>query len=629
MIERNELSRRHFLLATGGTAAAAALAGCSGDSNENGNNESNGSSQGTQKSAAGDGTGSNPSEGDGNQSGKVTTEKGPGKSDRIYRLISPSLTSFDPVSATALPSIAVIMNIFDALTNYPSGKVAVENLLATGYETSSDGKKYTLTLKDGVKFSNGETLSASDFVYSFERLAASEHTQRSGFLLDDLGVKHETDSEGNYKSGTLAVSAEDEQTLSIELSEGNPAVLEIVAYSAFAAVPEGIVGDIEGENGKMSYEKFATSNPVGAGPYTLETWKSGTEAKISARNDYHGKGPMTAGTHWQIVEESNAQYTYSVLNRNTDTPTVPNAQYDPDAVTVEGENESGYGYGTYQLENGLSADLYRTELLSTYYYGFNCRAVPQYVRKAVAYANNNQEIIDEVFKTPSKAAYNFVPPKIYPGGRSAYEKHAKKYPYGYKEAQLDKARQIMEENGHGPNNLYTFTMTVTPSNTWNSILNILRDKLRSAHIQMKIKSTTASTLFEQVYSGNTEAYRLSWFADWPSASNFLKILYPPSTDTSSDENLTGFNWLDSNPANRAASAWESIQSNPRPEADKQARNKASVSMLEAVWDGVPVIPITHSISTFMEYPWVHKPRIGAMGLERQKHNLVEIGERKA
>ncbi|EMA55057.1 MULTISPECIES: ABC transporter substrate-binding protein [Halococcus] len=634
-MDESDLSRRRFLQATGGAAAAAALAGCSGGGGGDNGSDGNGSGGGgsgnesTPAGTEGDASGGNASGGSGNQSGQQTTEEGPGKTDRTYELTAGTMTTFDPVAATDTESGRVIQNVFDALTNYPSGKINVENLLVSEYETSNSETTYTFTLKEGATFSNGDTVTASDIVYSFERLAGSEHTRRSGFILGDLAVTHETDGEGNYQPGSLGVSAEDERTVTMELSEANPAALEIMAYSAFSAMPENIVGDVPDYDGTMAYQEFSSSNPIGAGPYTLESYNSGTEASVTARDDYHGEGPMTAGSHWQIISKSNALYAYSVTNRNADHPVVPTAQYNASNETKEGENEAGYATGTYQLENGLSADFYRTEELGCFYIGFNCSAVPQYVRQAIAYTNNNQEIVENIFKRPQKAASHFVPPKIYPGGRSAYEQHAQDYPYAPGETAIDQARQLMEENGHGPDNPYEFTMTAYVSSTWATILNLLRDKLRSAHIRMSIKQTPFSTLVEQSRSGNTEGYTLGWIADWPAAGNFLKLLYPPSTDTSADDNLSGFNWTDSDPANQAASAWEKIQNNPEPEAGQQARNEGAVSMLEATWEGVPMLPIYHSVTQHMEYPWVYKDRIGAMGGSRAKHNTVQIGERQS
>jgi ABC-type transport system substrate-binding protein len=625
----NNKTRRRFLQATGGTAAALALAGCLGGGGDGGSGQNNSN-----------GSGGNNQSGGGNQSGGNQSDKpqpkkgGPGKTDRIVQDTNSTMTTLDPIHSTDEASGIVGINIFDALINYPNGRTNVEPLLIKDYKKSSDAKTYTFTLKDEPTFSNGKDVTAQDVIYSWERLAASENSKRKGFILENLGVKHETITKNGsevYKPKSMAVKALDKKTVQMKIVKPTPVVLEILAYNAFAIVPEGIVGDIKGYQGKMSYQEFSKKNPIGAGPYTLKAWKSGSYAEVEARDDYYGKGPMNGGVHWQIIKSSNAMYTYSVLNTNADFPVVPTAKYNPKLESKQGENENGYEYGTYgPMKNGLKADYYRIEELSTFYYGFNMNNVPKPVRKAVAHIANPQLLVDKIYKTPRVPAAHFTPPKIWPTGRKGYFDHAKKYPYGRKSSNIDKAKQLMKKAGYGPNNPFKFTMLSYTSSRQQRILRLLRSKLRAANIQMQIKTTPFSTLVERAYSGQTDAFTLGWIADWPYPPNFLKLLYPPATDTSSGENVSGFNWSSKNgsAAKDAKQAWQTIQSHPKPKKGKKERTKAIINMEEAMWEDVPMVPTTHTIFQHEEYPWVYKPRAGGMGSARQKENRTEIGKRK-
>ena len=107
--------------------------------------------------------------------------------------------------------------------------------------------------------------------------------------------------------------------------------------------------------------------------------------------------------------------------------------------------------------------------INTYYMGFNTDNVPKPVRQAIAYVANQETIVDEIFKGRGKAAYHFTPPMIYPGGANEYTKHAKnKYPYGYNERNIEKARkQIMKDAGYSQSKKFSFTFTVyQSSSTW-------------------------------------------------------------------------------------------------------------------------------------------------------------------
>lgn len=252
MTDDTGLSRRRFLQATGGAAVAATLAGCASnpDSNGGGNNSDGG----------------NKSDGGGGGNANITKGvKNPDPSKKLKDILTGTITTFDPVAATDTASGILIRQMFEGLMTYPNAKSTPKPQIAESYEVSSDYTTYTFKLKKGVKFHNGKTVTAEDFVYAFERLAASDNSRRAYFLLDSLGVKHKTKTTTNkkgkktktYKSNSMAVEAVDKRTLKVELSAPFHSSLAMFAYSSFAAVPKGIVGDIKGYKGKMKYTTFA------------------------------------------------------------------------------------------------------------------------------------------------------------------------------------------------------------------------------------------------------------------------------------------------------------------------------------------------------------------------------------
>ena len=182
----NNTTRRRFLQATGGAAAAVALAGCSGGGDDGDENQDE------------DRTAEPETE---------TTTREQVQSDKTYRRTNSTMTTFDPVAVTDEASIYLVHSLFDALTNYPNGDAqSIENLLAEELEITGGGSEVTVTLRDDITF-NGDygDVTASDVVYSFERLAASTNSRRASFLLGDLGVSHETDSDDAYVPGSMAI----------------------------------------------------------------------------------------------------------------------------------------------------------------------------------------------------------------------------------------------------------------------------------------------------------------------------------------------------------------------------------------------------------------------------------------
>ena len=595
------LSRRQFLQATGGAASAVALTGYVGTDESN--------RVASQETETGQETG--------------TTQEG-----GTLQLINATMSTLDPIASTDTASGEVIQQIFDAMMNYPNGEIEVETLLAQDYQVSDDFTTYTFQLKEGATYHNGDEVTASDFVYAWERLAASENSQRAYFILESINVVHETDDEGNYVPGSLQVTAEDDYTLTMQLAEPFHSTLPMLAYTSFACYPEGIVGDIEGYDGEMEQSEFATSNPIGCGPFQFESWSPNTEASITRFDDYHGQVASIDGVHWQIIEDDNAVYNYA-MNENADIFAIPTSQYDPNKVSIEGTDDLGRQFGTYgPMRNNQTANYLAVSTINSFYIGFNTNNVEKPARQAVAYAANPELLVQQVFKSRGTAAYHFTPPNIFPGGNDRYSSHAQEYPYGYNQSQLDQARQVMEDAGYGPDNRYQFTLTTYESSTWQQIAGILRDQLTSAHIDMQIEQAPFSTLIKRGLNGNLQAYTLGWIMDWPAPDNFLQLLYPPRTDTSTDDAIAYTNWGGTDAAQQAVEAWEQIQNNPQPtDQAESARNEAYIQMEEANWEDVIFLNIYHRTDERFWYDWADVPRFGGAGTSRQMFNQVTLEQR--
>ncbi|WP_254536663.1 ABC transporter substrate-binding protein [Halomarina litorea] len=605
MTDSSGHSRRRFLQATGGAAGAAALAGCLG--------------------FGGDGDGSGGGNGSGNGSGEP--QKG-----GTYRKLNSTITTFDPVAAGDTASGQIVQQLFDGLMNYPNGETNVTELLAKGYERSEDFKQYTFTLKDAT-FHNGDKVTASDFKYSFERLARSPHSVRSYFILDSLGVVHETDDQGNYKPDTLGVEAQNETTLVINLNEAFASTLQMLAYSSFAAHPvdsvAGGIGNETTESGDPSsaYTEFAQKAPIGAGPFQFVNWNKGISADAERYDDYHGQTAYVDKVHWQVIEDDEAAFQYA-MEKNVDTFGIPTAKYSPSKVTNTSKDEKGRTIGEYGplQANGETVEYLKVPEVSTFYFAFNTAKVPKAVRQAVAYVTNQQQLSSQVFKDRQQPAYHLTPPLIYPGANPGqeYDSHVSDaYPYG-KESQIDEATRVMEEAGYGPDNTFSLNFTHYESQVWSEIAQILSQQLGQAHVDMSIEQAKFATLLERGQKGDLEAYTLGWIADWPAPDNFLQLIYPPNTHTGKTGVLTYTNWGRDEPtaaSQKATEAWKTIQNNPQPTDEaQQARNEAYIKMEEANWEDVVLVNAFHGATERFMYSYMHAPKFGAMGPSRQKYN---------
>jgi peptide/nickel transport system substrate-binding protein len=344
--------------------------------------------------------------------------------DRLDKT-SATFSALDPIASGNTASGRKVMNMFDAPMNYHNGTTEVRNLLVEDYSVSDDLTEYEFTLKEGIQFHGdyGE-VTADDMVYSLRRLVESSNSTNTYFPNSVLDIKRETDEDGNVVPGSTGVEATGDYTFKITLNDSFPFALSVLAYSAFSVVPEGIVGDIEGYEGDMSWEEFSTSNPVGSGPFEFVKWESGNGGEFSADafDDYHGQTPAVDGIDAAIITDTTAAYNY-FLNKNSDVDGIPTAKYDPELVDLD-DSDGATNTGSYgPLDNDETVNMAQTPTIDTYYLGFNMQEVPKPVREAMAYVINREQFVESVFKGRGAPAFHLTPTQVFPGGADAYRSH--------------------------------------------------------------------------------------------------------------------------------------------------------------------------------------------------------------
>lgn len=555
----------------------------------------------------------------------ATTSQGK-PSNRTLNLQSDSEPgSLDPVQSTDTASGAVIEQLFDGLTTFPDGFPQATGAVASGVELIDDRTYHFHIDPDAVFHGGYGSVTATDVVYSFERVATSPHSHRKGFLFDLLGVEHDTDDAGNYIPGSLGVEAVDTRTVEIRLQSPFHGALRVLAYSSFSIVPEGIVDDVPGYEGELSQPEFA-SNPVGTGPFEFVERTPGESITVERFGDYYGEKAWVAEIQWDITPSE------AKLDRvnadELDLWSLSGVQFDPELRTVDRVADNGAIFGTYgPLENGRTANFQAIPTQTIFYLGFNCGNVPQHVRRAVSYAVNQTEIVERFWPGQGVPAAHFTPPTLYPGGSDAYEDHASSYPYGRDESRTGTAAEIMSSAGYGPDNPYQITWKTYGGETLDALGEYLSDVLGDAHIELKHEPVGWSPLLSAIRQGNVEMFHLGWVTDWPGAENVLQLLYPPYSDTDTPENrVSGFDWDGTGPAAaRAKAAFERVLEHRGPnEADESVRQEAYVDIEEANWDGVAAVPLLHQTEHRFWFDWVDPEPFGSMGPRNQKLTSVKL-----
>jgi peptide/nickel transport system substrate-binding protein len=177
----------------------------------------------------------------------------------------------DPVLNNANVDIWVLTTINNNLLLPTTTGKGVRPGLATGYTVSADGKTFTLKLRPGIKFSDGNPVTTDDVVWSLNR-AKDPKIGIWNFLLSSIDT----------------VSAKGDDTIVLTLKHADPSLPAALATFNAAIMPKKLFEAAKGTTDDEKAHSFA-EHPIGAGPFMIDTWKLGTKMVLKRNPYYWGK----------------------------------------------------------------------------------------------------------------------------------------------------------------------------------------------------------------------------------------------------------------------------------------------------------------------------------------------------
>ena len=350
--------------------------------------------------------------------------------------------SLDPHQTVAAGTREVLFNIFEGLVK-PNSDGEMIPAVAEKYELSEDGTTYTFTLRDGVKFHNGQTVTAEDVVYSSNRCAAVPEGQEKPLVAAFSAVR--------------SVEALDEKTVTVTIAQRD---LEFISYMTAAIIPAG-------------YADQATA-PVGTGPFRFVSRTPQENFIMERFEDYWGTPAWLDKVTYKICENADAL----VMNLN-------GSSIDLCAHLTSAQAA--------QLNSNFKVLEGTMNLVQAIY--LNNQAKPfdnQLVRQALCYAIDRQGIMDMVADGHGTA----VGSSIYP----AFTKYflpelVDKYPHS-----VEKAKELLAQAGY-PNG---FDMTISVPNNYQPHMDtaeVVAEQLREAGIRVTIQPVEWSTWLDTIYNG--------------------------------------------------------------------------------------------------------------------------------
>ncbi len=380
----------------------------------------------------------------------ATADKG--FKDTVIIAQGADVTSFDPHVGKETPAVAVTSNIFDTLVDVDPVSGEVIPQIAESWEQLDD-LTYRFKIRKGLKFHNGEDLTADDVKFSIERGIASAAIS---YLLNFIDT----------------VTVEDEYTVTIKTLAPYAPTLRNLAVPYAAIVPKDYV---------EANPDILKTKPVGTGPYKFVSWSQNDSIKLEAFDDYYAGAPKTKNITVKIIPEA-AQRTIALETGEID------IAYDlttSDAKRVDNEN-------------GLT--LLQIPSLSCYYLTFNMRKAPfdnKLVRQAISYAIDRQLLIDTVNGGSGEAATALVAPAVFGF-----------YNPGELEYNPEKAKELLKEAGY-PNG-FTCTLWVNSNQSRVEMCQAIQAMLMDVGITCKVEVLEFGAYISRTTTGEHDMAFFGW-----------------------------------------------------------------------------------------------------------------------
>ncbi len=471
--------------------------------------------------------------------------------------------SLDPHKIEGVPESNVSRDLFEGLVL--SGVDGKPVPGAAEKWENKDGKVWTFHLRKDAKWSDGQPVTANDFVYSWRRLADPNTASPYSSYLQYGHVANINDIiAGKKPTSDLGVKALDDYTLEVTLDEPVPYFYKLLVHPSMSPVPQRAVE-------KYNEKWTQPGNIITNGAYKLKNWVVNERIVLERNPDYwdNGKTVINQVTYLPIASE------VTDVNRYR-----------------SGEIDMTYNNMPIELFQKLKKEIPEevrvSPYLCTYYYEVNNAKAPftdPRVRTALKLAIDRDIIVNKVKNQGDLPAYGFTPPYI--DGADLTEPEW----FGWtQEKRNEEAKKLLAEAGYSKDKPLTFNLLYNTSDLHKKLA-IAASSIwkKNLGVDVKLENQEWKTFLDSRRQGNYDVARAGWCADYNEPTSFLNALKSDSSN-----NFTGYKSAEFDKLVEAALAAtsEEQRSDFYNKAEQQADKDSAL------------VPVFYYVNARLVKPWV-------------------------
>lgn len=431
------------------------------------------------------------------------------------------LSTQDPSLATDTTSFQALLNTGDGL--YRLDKNNKPKLsLAKSVKTSKGGRVYDFVLRKNAKWSNGDPLTAKDFVYSYQRTVNPATKSQMAFYLYQIKNAQAIDS-GKKQPSTLGVTAPSKYHLRIELTRPLSYFKNLLAWPLFFPQNQKVVqkyGKLYGTQAKYT---------VSSGPFILTKWTGNnkTWTLVKNKNYWDAKDVKLSKVNEQVSESTTTSYNLFQAGKADETGLTGQQ-------VASNKNKAGY-------HARLSSAIRRLELNQNKVKAFKNLKI----RQAFSYAINRQQLANNILKDGSIPAKGFVPSGMGTNPKTGAQFEDDAYVKSGVSYDLQKAKSLLKQ-GYKETRTKSINVTLLASDddTSKQTAEFLQSQLhRLPNVNISVQSIPFTQLISRQTAGNYEITLKNWQAVFGDPINFLDVFQKGSSYLNNGWNNNQFNKL--------------------------------------------------------------------------------------
>ena len=445
------------------------------------------------------------------------------KADKILTVqVGPNPETLDPALNSAVDGGNMLLHLDECLLTVDQNGAIAPGVAET-WESSEDGLTWTFHLRDGLKWSDGSALTASDFVYSWQRVANPETAAPYADTVLNFVKNFYEVFEGNADVSTLGVSAPDDKTFVVELENPCPYFESLAAFATLSPVNPATV-EKNGDAWAVSPETYVSN-----GPFMITEWVPGSYILTMANPNYWNKDAIKLdGIKWLLIEDSNASYSAyqtgeALFIKDVPTEEIPSLKSNP--------------------------EFHVDAMIGTYYLNLNCEKEPfgdANVRKALSLAIDREYVANTLMQGTYLPAYNFMGPGWSdPAGGDffANANGGKTYISEDYEANLAEAKELMKAAGYNcdPENPdLQITYSTNDAGYHKVVAEYLQEAWKQLGVDLSVEIVEWASFTPMRRAGDYQSARNGWVGDYSDPSNMIELLYSANGNNDGNYNNPEF-----------------------------------------------------------------------------------------